>query len=137
MGTRSDYYLGRGKEAKWLGSKAYDGHPQNLKPEILNAPDEETFAREVTAFLRQCDDATLPEQGWPWPWEDSRTTDYAYAFDGGRVWGSYFGHSWRLAPEEPENSYEGEKMTDFPDMSALKNVTLGRRSGLLIFRVRG
>jgi hypothetical protein len=27
MGTRADFYIGRGTEAEWLGSVAWDGYP--------------------------------------------------------------------------------------------------------------
>ena len=78
-------------------------------------------------------DVTLPTQGWPWPWNDSNTTDYAYAFEEGQVWAIGFGYlPWFEADgEEPELDDSGSK-ADFPDMSAVQNVTLGKRSGVMI-----
>jgi hypothetical protein len=86
----------------------------------------------VRDYLASCEDATLPADGWPWPWDDSRTTDYAYAFDEGKAWGSCFGHAW-FDPrgEEPDHD-EGGKVAVFPDMSARKKVTMGKRSGLIV-----
>jgi hypothetical protein len=82
-----------------------------------------------------------PEVGWPWPWEDSNTTDYAYAWDEGRVWITYFGHGWRTVEEvrayreaykaygqdetetapEPEDIWPEDVQLEFPDMSERRN----------------
>ena len=93
MGTRADFYVGRGKDAEWVGSYAFDGHPASLAETILAATTEEEFRSAIVAELAGRDDATAPERGWPWPWEDSNTTDYAYAFDG-KLFGSSSGHPW-------------------------------------------
>lgn len=68
--------------------------------------------------------------GWPWPWEDSSTTDYAYAFDGGRVYASRFGSAWFRA-DEPEPDEPERDVAAFPDMSAVRNVAFGARSGAI------
>jgi hypothetical protein len=147
MGTRADFYIGRGKDAEWLGSIAWDGYPDGLtadsdkcaedlnKVELLAATDGAGFRDALTSFLATRDDATYPNQGWPWPWNDSRTTDYAYAFDGGKVWASSFGGEWfdPLLPE-PEDD-EGEKVAVFPNMKQRKSLTLGKRSGLTTITV--
>jgi hypothetical protein len=31
MGTRADFYVGRGKDAEWLGSVAFDGYPSGTR----------------------------------------------------------------------------------------------------------
>jgi hypothetical protein len=137
MGTRADFYEGRGTDAEWLGSIAWDGYPEGLsdQPELLQATTAEGFKEAVAALLAERDDGTTPDQGWPWPWENSRTTDYAYAFDSGSVWASYFGHSWFPATEqEPED--ETPKDAAFPDMSSRQRVTLGERSGLTVLAVQ-
>ncbi len=130
MGTRADFYIGRGEQAEWLGSIAWDGYPDGLDAKLLGAENEQAFRDEVKALAKR-DDWTAPERGWPWPWDDSRTTDYAYAFDAGRVYASGFGYKWFLASEqEPET--EGAKEAIFPNMKDRKNVTLGARSGVMI-----
>ena len=134
MGTRADFYVGRGKEAEWLGSIAYDGYPSGIDEAVLKATTEADYRAEVTKFLAGEESATLPEQGWPWPWEDSRTTDYAYAFDGGKVYASGFGGAWFVATEDEPEDEDGGKVAVFPDMSARKAVTMGKRSGLLVFQ---
>jgi hypothetical protein len=142
MGTRADFYVGRGPEAEWLGSIAWDGNPSGVgfdRPHgatALRATTEEIYRRAVNNFLASRDDATFPVQGWPWPWDDSNTTDYAYAFENGAVYASSFGYTWFPvhldAPHcgEPEES--GSKGQPFPDMTARKAVTYGPRSGVIV-----
>lgn len=135
MGTRADFYVGTGEKAEWLGSIAFDGYridemkkaaKADLAGEdsaacwaIKTATDEPSYRAAVTKLLSINDDATLPEQGWPWPWDDSSTTDYAYAF----VDGACKTFSWG-------------KGADWPDMKDRKNMTMGYRSGLLVITAR-
>lgn len=97
MGTRADYYVGRDpKTMVWLGSTAWDGYPDG-KPAFYRLAKAETAEEYLVAIKKLAkgeDDWTDPKQGWPWPWGDSRTTDYAYAWDAGRLWCSRFGHKW-------------------------------------------
>ena len=94
MGTRADFYLGRGKNATWLGSIAWDGYPDGIPDNVLNAKDESFYLSELKRFFKTRNDLTLPDEGWPWPWDDSRTTDYAYAFDSGQVYIACYGYKW-------------------------------------------
>jgi hypothetical protein len=94
MGTRADFYLGRGKNATWLGSIAWDGYPDRIPDNVLNAKDESFYLSELRLFFKTRNDVTLPEEGWPWPWGDSGTTDYAYAFDSGQVYIACYGYKW-------------------------------------------
>lgn len=148
MGTRVDFYVGRGPEAEWLGSYPWDGYPVGVFGDarelfIKENPDEliteEEWRQFVTDFLTaNPDKGTTPEMGWPWPWEDSRTTDYAYALDEGVVWGSCFGHRWFAIDPNAEGWGEIDieddesKVAVFPDMTARKAVTFGSRSGVII-----
>ena len=68
--------------------------------------------------------------GWPWPWEDSRMTDYAYVWNvpENRVDIYFFG---RVGADAPSDA---EKVKFFPNMSSITNVTLGPRSGLIIMQ---
>lgn len=137
MGTRADFYVGKGTEAEWLGSIAWDGHPDaEAAVEVGSATTEAEFRQAVTDMLAQRDDATLPERGWPWPWNDSQTTDYAYSFDDGRVTYSCFGTAWKGMDEE-DNEIGGGKVAIFPDMTERKNVTWGKRSGVIVIGARG
>ena len=135
MGTRADFYVGRGKNAEWLGSIGWDGYPDGIERTLLDSRSEAVFRKRLAAFFKGRDDVTLPAQGWPWPWDDSGTTDYAYVFDRGRVYASGFGHKWHIATwAPPEKWYErhSNHKVEFPDMSARKAVTLGKRSGLIV-----
>lgn len=152
MGTRADFYVGRGEDAEWLGSIAWDGYPAGVfakadTPEVERGeylPDdiatEDHWCQAVAAWLGQRRDGTNPRQGWPWPWNDSRTTDYAYALDGGEVWASCFGRDWfKVAEGEPDDEDFGRqpKTAVFPDMTARKNVTYGSRSGVMLLNSGG
>lgn len=137
MGTRADFYIGRGEKAEWLGSIAWDGYPEGIPKEILQCRTDDGFRNEVKNFLEGREDATTPDMGWPWPWEDSCTTDYAYAIHCGTVYSSCFGSEW-FDPKKPTTDEEdeellGNKKAVFPNMKDRQNVTMGSRSGLIVF----
>jgi hypothetical protein len=128
MGTRADFYVGRGEKAEWIGSIAYDGDPKGIPKPLLKVTSEADFRRGVYHFLLSRDDKTLPEQGWPWPWETSSTTDYAYAFDESIVHASNYGGAWfdPLQRKKPHG-----RRAVFPAMSKGKQrEKLGPHSGV-------
>jgi hypothetical protein len=135
MGTRADFYVGRGEQAEWLGSIAWDGNPKGIHEAVLRSMTETEFRGQVREFLSQREDRSLPEDGWPWPWENSRTTDYAYAFDGGAVYASCFGREW-FDPTKPRPDQDDlPKTALFPDMSGGKRRELfGAHSGVMVLR---
>ena len=149
MGTRADFYVGRGADAEWLGSIAFDGWPgadgtggmhSDEYPHgaaVLRSESEADFRDNIRQFFAEKgDQVTVPGDGWPWPWETSATTDYAYAFVDGKVWASCFGHEWfDPLKEQPED--DTPKSAIFPNMSDRAAVTLGKRSGLIVTEVRG
>lgn len=146
MGTRADFYVGRGEQAEWLGSIAYDGYPDGVLDLSVSgdskylpvvAYSETGWRVAVAEFLAPRDDATEVDQGWPWPWDDSQTTDYAYAWDNDEVFVSSFGHAWfpidALPPEDDDEDsalHEGAKVATFPNMKDRQNVAWDNRSGL-------
>lgn len=140
MGTRADFYVGRGKQAEWIGSIAWDGG--EIPEAVAKAKTEKTYRKRVAEFLTERDDATLPEQGWPWPWNDSGTTDIAYAFDSGRVYRAcgypemYWWRADQLHPSNGEQEKTPGKPAEWPDMSAKKNVTFGKGSGLMVIAAK-
>lgn len=155
MGTRADFYVGRGAEAEWLGSIAWDGYRDGIEPELLRATDEAEYREEVARFLRKRDDATTPDKGWPWPWNDSGTSDCSYWFFDGAVHdvtcGTYHGVEGDFfTPVDRGVPFFDEDFSDpnaaaalyfanktrvtYPDMSARKAVTLGKRSGVIVIR---
>jgi hypothetical protein len=131
MGTRADFYIGRGPKAEWLGSIAVDGYRRGVKP-LLGLHSEHAFRAAVAEFLDVRPDHTFPADGWPWPWNDSATTDWAYAFDKGRVFASNFGGAWFNAMLRT-SADKRRAPAVFPDMSSIKQrEKFGAHSGLLI-----
>jgi hypothetical protein len=138
MGTRADFYEGRGEQAEWLGSIAWDGYPEGIPEEIKRATDSEVFRAALARFRETREDWTNPEQGWPWPWETSHTTDFSYALDEGKVWASCFGSCWELATEWESRDEEDEtcKGPIFPNMKDRQNVAWDKRSGIMLVTER-
>lgn len=148
MGTRADFYVGRGDDMKWVGSVAWDGYPDGfVGTGVMEATTEGEFLEALATLAADRKDFTDPKQGWPWPWADSFTTDYAYAFDGDRVYVSceFDGRSdWvevapfmkaeRLSEEELEALPSCGPLS-YPNMEEIQNVDFGDRSGLMIVRV--
>lgn len=114
MGTRADFYVGTGESAEWLGSVAWDGDDWEESPDcaLMRATTEDEFRAAVADIAADRDDWTRPEDGWPWPWEDSGTTDCTYYFEAGAV--------------------SCDERDDWPDMSERQNVTFGKRSGVIV-----
>lgn len=139
MATRADFYVGKGKDAEWLGSITHEGYPDGIEREVLMASTEAEFREKVEEFLRPRRDATWPKDGWPWPWVDSGTTDYSYAWDAKkqRVDGTAFGYGWWPATQEPEDE-EDDPATKvaFPNMEGRMNVAPAgsHRSGVILLR---
>jgi hypothetical protein len=133
VGTRADFYVGRGVNAEWLGSIAYDGFPDNEDVLGVVSKTEAVFRERIQSMLDRKEDSTTPDQGWPWPWDDSHLTDYSYAFDNGKVYGSAFGSEWFIPPEEPEDL--AEHIAVFPDMKDRRNLARAgtKRSGVMVF----
>jgi len=117
MGTRADFYIGRGSDAEWLGSVGRDGYKwDNPDSDLMKAEDADAFRAAVAAIQATRRDFTTPDEGWPWPWKDSRTTDYAYVLHDGKVTAYLFGC------EVAADDFECPKVGWFPDMSARKSV---------------
>ena len=147
MGTRSDYYIGKGKDAEWLGSLAFDGYPDgNAEPLSGITTEAEYRAKVAEIFAAEKDQATLPDMGWPWPWDDSRTTDYAYTFaDGkalvsdGEVWADHKAMIAAYSDEdEAQALWDAGEPAEFPTHGGrAQSVTFGHRSGALFFTAGG
>lgn len=94
MGTKADFYIGVGEDAKWIGSVDQDGYPDAIPAEILIQINEIMFEELVVEFLQSRKPRSyISSEGdkWPWLWSDSRMTDYAYIFFQARVVMSHYG----------------------------------------------
>lgn len=139
MGTRADFYVGKGKDAEWLGSIAWDG--QEIDERIRKAKTPRQYRARVRSFLKGRDDATWPKDGWPWPWDDSSISDCSYWHFDGKTWSAQ-GNPEVYVPcsrdrpatdEGYEKMLKGREQIEFPDMRHLKNVQFGgTRSGLMV-----
>jgi hypothetical protein len=100
MGTRADFYVGKGKDAEWIGSVAWDGYEwgeriaKNDHDAITSAANEADYRKAVAILLASRNDGTTPEMGWPWPWNDSCTTDCSYCLIGAKVEAFSRGREW-------------------------------------------
>lgn len=108
MGTRADFYARNPdkpeEELVWLGSIAWDGFPDDEEIEaIAKIKSLDEYVEAVQELVTEREDGTLPEQGYPWPWEDSRLTDYTYYHDGDHVLVSSFGSKFFLATNPPDD----------------------------------
>lgn len=136
MGTRADFYIKKAdeKELIWLASIAWDGYPSGIdEPEVLKSDTEEKYKSLLTQFLSKRDDVTLPERGWPWPWNNSKTTDYAYCFHDGKVLANCFGSGWYDPNIEIDEDADPVVLWEhsFPDMTDKKNVRFDKGSGVI------
>lgn len=144
MGTRADFYVG----TEWLGSLAFDGYRVHEMEEkhaaksadhgccwrIKTAKSEDEFRAAVSELLSINDDATVPTHGWPWPWDDSRTTDRAYIFDGSATRSYAWGKEIVTGDDEAEGP---EPAAGWPNMKAMQNVVIGtKRDGVIVVTAR-
>lgn len=148
MGTRADFYVGLNpKISDWIGSIAYDGYPYgdmkgskvltlNME-EILLLENLARYKGQVKQMIKKRKDGTSVKMGWPWPWENSHTTDYSYTFHDNQVFVSNWGCEW-MTVKDFLNTKKRHKFfcrngckRDFPDMTSIRNVNLGKRSGIM------
>jgi hypothetical protein len=95
----SDFYVGIGEHAEWLGSLVDRGTPWILGEDILVFTKEKEYRDAVRRIVD-----IRPEDGWPWPWTDSYLTEYTYTFIDNKVLVSYFGGDL-YDPLGPEPEY--------------------------------
>jgi hypothetical protein len=145
MGTRADFYSGKDESAEWLGSIAWDGYRDGIDAAILGATNDADFRAAVAAFLAGRDDATTPDMGWPWPWDTSAISDCSYWHFDGKTWDDWGGGYAPCDSEIPDEDADPQAYADFvasfagiayPNMAAVKNATLGPRSGVIVFGAR-
>ena len=136
MGTRADFYVGKPDGLEWLGSIAWDGY---CIDHVALASTEEQFRQSLEEFFAGRDDVTRPEQGWPWPWDTSETTDYGYVFLNGHgvVYRCFGGDVYSAADERDDREPLSGANFEYPNMSERKRVARGsNRSGTIVLTAR-
>lgn len=142
MGTRADFYIRTATGLDWLGSVAMDGYDiEEMTAEfatksarnqscldVKQARTEQEFRAALQSYFSHRWDVTMPAHGWPWPWENSETTDRAYVFDGGVVKLYACGKEIVAGDDDAEGPAPD---CGWPNMTDRQNVTLGPRSGVI------
>lgn len=132
MGTRGDFYI-RDTEGRlhWCGSVADDAYDVEEVGkdddddrgkscvELRNVETLEGFIGALKSYFSFRNDVRLPEDGWPWPWDNSLTTDRAYVFDMAQKKARLRAFHWGGKRDDPPPGF------DWPDMSGDANVTDG------------
>jgi len=116
MVTRTDFYLGAGPRAEWIGSLQFACHPDNLLKDhhgraVLTALALPRYRDAVQDLLMRWPIKRLGvghphRHGWPWDWETSHCNDWIITFLGGPGGGVHMtaggGDRWhRLDPDYP------------------------------------
>ncbi|MEV8609516.1 hypothetical protein AB0383_16555 [Amycolatopsis sp. NPDC051373] len=117
--TTHDFYLGRGRDAEWLGSVHLGSRASGGLDEIARARSEGGFRALVDFFLREAEvdeagEVTHAGSEWPWLWPTSHGTDYVHAFDTGAVWSALRGDRWSLRAGDYVPPGPGELPLVFP-----------------------
>ena len=145
MPTRADFYI----ESTWLGSITFDGYPDNPELQKLDTTRQCVFEERISELLKQRRDSTLPSEGWPWPWDDSTLTGYAYVWHNDKVWVSEgmeplvlvpFTELLAMSENEVDDYYDSWEEHpsaipwSFPNMSQhrMHHDKMMRKSGLII-----
>jgi hypothetical protein len=81
MMERADFYVGMGESADWIGSISKGGSIWEIPTDIIIQVNRVMFEEMCIEYIKS-------KQGvvanhicqWPWDWEDSRLTSFAYIF---------------------------------------------------------
>lgn len=125
MGTPADFYIGKGKQARYLGTVYMDGYPKGLDRAVRNAKTPTEFRCAVNNMLLGGRSAGVPfeVQSEPEASRKDRTlVQYTYVFDNGKVQASHNGNRWFLASKkEPKESAEHSMSFDEGSEGVLAN----------------
>ncbi|MFI5593669.1 hypothetical protein ACIA5G_52205 [Amycolatopsis sp. NPDC051758] len=91
MSSYTDFYVGRGENAEWIGSLQGECYPDNFlavapRRLALTTTKALTFRAAVTDTLDVWEDEGLGrayrrESGWPWLWCSSHNSSWVITFD--------------------------------------------------------
>lgn len=123
-----DFYVGRGKRARYIGGCHSGGQPRLMAAQVLNSRTEQEF-RDAIANLPEAYGAMNITFGWPWKWTHSRDTAYTYSFWKNAVYVSFHGAPWldvsrydwtdRSIDRELEQNRATAEKIDLPDSRAV------------------
>src|SRR6184192_2715234 len=95
MSTKADFYIRQGTHTEWIGSLERDCDPETLKKlssgeAVFQSRDVDSYRGSVTRLLNKWEDdqrgfSHFPEDGWPWLWPDSTTSDWGYVLHSDHV----------------------------------------------------
>jgi len=78
---RADLYIYKGSQSiEYIGSLGFAGTPAEFPKSLRNVKTEDLWRISARSILSSRKDGTLEIEGWPWPWSNSRFTDYTYIF---------------------------------------------------------
>lgn len=110
MASYTDFCLGCGTDAEWIGSVRLFSCACYGLDAIAETRTEREFAERADFFLHaevdEVGDVTRAGREWPWPWPTSHGTDCVHAFDNGAVWTALRGQRWseRAGEDAPPGS---------------------------------
>ncbi len=144
MGTRSDYYIMKEEKVIWLGSCGWDGYPNGIPEDLVNINLEEDFRNSVFGLIEENDGYN---KNWPWPWGNSRTTDFTYVFKDNNVYVTsyidgedvfvlmkdYLQNQEKFQDEEEGlEKFKQQINFPYPDMTKIQKVDFGKGNGVIV-----
>lgn len=119
--TSIDFYLGRGTDARYLGTANHLTHI--LPPAVFQSLDQDEYTTDK--FLKFVA-AFASEQTWPHRWESSDESPWTYAYDKGSVYVYHYGvemmiircNAFRTTRgQDGQTAREWRPVNRFPDMT--------------------
>lgn len=82
MDSTTDFYVGLGHRAQWIGS-CKGVNVFDLPKYLFRKEDWYKYLTAVLKYLKSCPTHFIPFKGdlWPWAWADSRGSEYSFYFD--------------------------------------------------------
>ena len=78
MGTKADFYTKDGDVLIWQGSIEWEGAENHIPDSVIQSSCNEEFLINLETYFKKKRDAIPSNKGWPWNWDSSKYTDYAY-----------------------------------------------------------
>lgn len=82
MGIKADFYIKDGDSLKWQGSVEWNCDEKSIPNNLVQSSSNEEFLENLSAYLSSNENAYTA--GWPWHWNSSKQSDYAYIMNAER-----------------------------------------------------